>query len=141
MRFDLLSRPLRVRWEHRASQALGPAQANDKLCQQDKLEGTYITDIPQSQPTQLFAMWEDSLFCCATITEAERVSGILRHSVDANASVVSMANQRSGWCVPFTPGVREAFVTGRVSCEKPDDDGHTHRQEWSTTQTRYLQGT
>jgi hypothetical protein len=131
MRFNLLCHPFRIRWEHRASRALGPAQANDKLHQQDKLEGTYITDIPQSLPTQLFAMREDSPFCRATITEAERVSGILCHSVDANAQGgASRSPQVSG--KPSRWDVSAAGNRMKADMDIPQ----AHCREWSTTQTR-----
>lgn len=70
-------------------------------------------------------MREDALFWRTTIGEAKRVSGILCYNVNTNASVVLATSQHSEWCVPFTPGIWEAFVTGRVSCEKPDEDGRT----------------
>jgi hypothetical protein len=123
MQFELLSRPL-YSLGNRVGKAPDPVWVDDKPRQHSKSGGTCITDAPLLQPTQPFTTREDALLWPATAAEAKWVSGILRHNANADASVVSVVNQRSGRCVPFTPGIREAFATELVSCEKTDEDGH-----------------
>jgi hypothetical protein len=124
MQFELSSRPL-YSLGNRVGKAPDPVWVDDKPRQHSKSGGTCIADAPSLQPTQPFIMREDALFWPATAAEAKWMSGTLRHNVDAYAGVVSVVNQRSGRCVPFTPGIREPFATEPVSCEKPDEDGHT----------------